>query len=204
MILDKSDPIKQEEYVLIPTPVDYEQFMKMQYSKDFTNINSLDKNIIPDGLQNKLSSGLIDRNILNNYNQNPVLDILSIANSTAYQGLNKDIYEQINNGVEQKFLIEYANKLSHESKIENPKYTNQYFDPSFVNNENRLKFSKNPSGIDHADSNLDAPFDMKFLEKKSSDSPIKGIKDFTSGNEKNKIRSTKIYENAGRSISEIF
>ena len=182
MILDKSTPNKQEEYVLIPTPIDYEQFMKMQYSKDFTNINSLENKIIPNNIQSKLGTGLIDNKMLNIYNHNPAFEMSSITNSTAFESMNKDIYNQINNGVEQRFLIEYANKLSHENKIENPKFPNQYFSSGFAIGDNNQKIINNPYESDKSKANLEAPLNMNFIEKNSAESPIKNIKDLSSGN----------------------
>lgn len=203
MKIDNSSSMRQEEYVLIPTPVDYEQFMKMQYSKDFTNINSLENNIIPNNFQSKLGSGLIDSKMFNFYNQNPALDVNSIANSTAFENMNKDIYNQINNGVEQKFLIEYANKLSHESKIESPKFVNDFFPRNLPVADNKQQNINKAYGSENPKGSLDLPVNLNLIEKNSDESPIKNMKDLTSGKQFDKNRSAKIYENAGRSVSKI-
>jgi hypothetical protein len=201
---DKSNSLKEEEYVLIPTPVDYEQFMKMQYSNDFTNIKSLDNNKIPNNLQNKLSAGLIDNKIFNFNNLNPSFDINSIRNLTSFQNLNNDIYNQLNNGDEQKFLIEYANKISGQSKTQDPKLPNEYFLPNFPNNENNQKIINNSGEEKNSqEENFETQTNLNFIEKKS-ESPIKNTKELTSGKLFFKNRSAKIYENAGRSISKIF
>ncbi len=154
--------------------------MKMQYSKDFTNINSIKNNIIPNNLQGKLGAGLIDSKILNIYNQNPGFEFNSITNSTEFQNMNNDIYNQINNGVEQKFLIEYANKLSHESTIDSPNFSNRYLPPNLPLSYNNQKTIDRTDESDISKSDTGAPFSLNFVEKNSS--PIKKIKDLTSGN----------------------
>lgn len=55
---------KNEEIVLVPTPIDYEQYMKMQYSKDFSKFEESSLN---DFNKNNFQGGLIHNNLKDLY-----------------------------------------------------------------------------------------------------------------------------------------
>jgi len=190
----------------------------MQYSKDFTNVNSIDKNLIPDNLQSQLGSGLIDNKILNYYDPKISSDINMFSNSTYIDGINNDLFKsQLNNenNAEQKYLIEYANKISHKNKMKIPNFSNQ-FSSSLINSKKNFS-GKEASGerailnIPNSGNFKEIPTDtlnLNFLESRKTESLKKNLNDYADGNKLYMInlifRSTEIHKNARRSISKIF
>jgi hypothetical protein len=117
--------LNNEEIVLIPTPIDYQQFMKMQYSKDFSKFE--DKDFLGNNLEKNLN---IDSNINSNYLQGGLIpkylkDFYS-SNKNNITNLNfleqKEYDNQFQNNFEDQknnlINLNYANEITKNAHID--------------------------------------------------------------------------------------
>lgn len=164
----------------------------MQYSKDFTNINSIDKSIIPDNLQSQLGLGLIDNKIMNYYNPKINSDINMFSNTTFFDNTNNDLTKNRfsnENNAENKYLIEYANKISHQNKMKIPSFPNQFSSSPMNSNKNFLgkdiSSERAILNIPNSGNFKEIPTDtlnMNFLESRKTESVNKNLNDYADGN----------------------
>jgi hypothetical protein len=148
---------KNEEIVLVPTPVDYAQYMKMQYSRDFSNFEN--KNFLKENLDSNKNSinfqgGLIPKYLKDFYNFNNNNETnLNILEQQNYKNYLQDHSNDLLN-------LDYASKITR----------NAHFDMGLINNK---PLKSNELSNSHSDafygsnSKLNSNIIPNFLESES-------------------------------------
>lgn len=153
----------QEEYVLVPTPVDYDQFMKMQYSKEFAKFDNLNGNVLP---SNQEQMGLIDskyKELYSSFGPNMMnVSMDSIKNSTLFNSINKNIYKELNESEQKKLLNDFPSNLALQPTRQNTEdVMSNSNNKSFKNSNSNNNFVGNKSDFFDTSS-------IKFVELNSN------------------------------------
>ncbi len=157
--------------------------MKMQYSKEFTPVDLIENNNISKNSYNRLASALVDNRMINYLNQNINSDVNLITNATLFDNFNKNIYQQLNNLDEKKYISDnfpnIQNGINNNKNNQVNYFVNFKTDekPNLDNDKLRNNYNNNI-----LKKNSYEGMNINYLEKNSlNNNQIKNFKEIASG-----------------------